>query len=341
MNSRIPTCTLRPLVKPLFPCWLLLALLLGGAALRAQTPLTDLELVHAFGRDYIRVQDWTDANKFQFKWTRKDEEFLITTRKSTVLLTVDSRRAVINGVAVWLSAPPARANTTALVSLVDLKTAILPLLYPPRMKEGQRIKTVCLDPGHGGKDAGNTDGVGLEKTHTLALAREVERLLRELGYKVVMTRSGDSFLELDERSEVAKKKSADLFVSLHFNASTSSGVRGIETYCLTPARASSTNARQEGSQVGMLPGNQFDAWNLYFAHQLQKSMVHTLGAEDRGVKRARFVVLKAVASPAILIEGGFMSDPQEGRRIADKEYCKKLARSIVAGITTFRRLVER
>ncbi len=328
-------------MKLFFPWLVLLALLLGGAAVRAQAPLEDLERLQAFGREYIRAQDWTEANKFQFKWTRKDEEFLVTTRKSTLLFTVDSRRAVINGVAVWLSAPIARANTTALISLTDLKTAILPILYPPKLREGQRIKTVCLDPGHGGKDAGNMDGVGMEKTHTLALAREIERLLRELGYKVVMTRSSDKYLELEERAELARRKTVDLFVSLHFNASVSPGARGIETYCLTPARASSTNVRQEGSTVGMLPGNQFDHLNLFLAHQVQKSMVHTLNVEDRGVKRARFVVLKNVGSPAILVEGGFMSDPHEGKRIADRDYCRQLARAIVAGITTYRRLVER
>ena len=329
-------------MKARFTCLLLLVFFALGRVSHAQVRLEELEVVHAFGRDYVRALDWVEANKFQFKWTRKDEEFLVTTRKSTLLFTVDSRRAVINGVAVWMSAPVARANTTALISVVDLKTAIQPILYPPKLKEGQRIKTVCLDPGHGGKDAGNMDGgVGMEKTHTLALAREVERLLRELGYKVVMTRSGDKFLELEERSELARRRAADLFVSLHYNATTSPGVRGVETYCLTPARVSSTNARQESSQVGALPGNQFDSLNVFLAHQVQKSIVHTLSSEDRGVKRARFVVLKGVTAPAILVEGGFMSDPQEGKRIAEKEHCRQLAKAIVAGITTFRRLVER
>jgi N-acetylmuramoyl-L-alanine amidase len=327
-------------VNRLLPRLLLLVLLLSGLAAHAESPIEELDVVQAFGHDYFRVQDWTAANKFQFKWTRKDEEFLVTTKKSTLLFTVDSRRAVINGVAVWLSVPVARANSTALVAIIDLKSALLPILYPPKLRKGQRIKTVCLDPGHGGKDSGNTDGVGIEKDRTLALAREVGRLLRESGYKVVMTRNSDKFLELDERAEFARRQSADLFVSLHFNASASPGARGIETYCLTPPRAPSTNTRQETSNVGALPGNKVDHLNVFLAHHVQKSMVHALGSEDRGVKRARFVVLKTVTMPAILVEGGFMSDPHEGKKISDRDYGRNLARSIVSGITTFRRFVE-
>ena len=186
-----------------------------------------------------------------------------------------------------------------------------------RNQPGAKVRTVCLDPGHGGKDPGNEVGSNQEKQHTLLLAKEVRAQLARAGLKVTLTRSTDSFVELPARPELAKRRSADLFVSLHFNAAEAgrSTVQGAEVYCLTPAGASSTNARGEGNGGGWFPGNRHNEQNLYLAYQVQKALTRNLAVEDRGVRRARFAVLRDAVMPAVLIEAGFLSHPVEGRQI--------------------------
>jgi N-acetylmuramoyl-L-alanine amidase len=111
-------------------------------------------------------------------------------------------------------------------------------------------------------------------------------------------------------------------------------------YCLTPAGASSTNARGEGASAGSFPGNRHNDQNLFLAFQMQKALTHNLAVEDRGVRRARFAVLRDAVMPAVLIEAGFMSHPAEGRKIFTAAYRQKMARAIVEGLLAYKRAVE-
>jgi N-acetylmuramoyl-L-alanine amidase len=160
---------------------------------------------------------------------------------------------------------------------------------------------------------------------------------------VSLTRSSDSTLDLETRPDLARRRKADLFVSLHFNSveSSAGSVRGSEVYCLTPAGASSTNARGQGAGSGQYPGNQFDQKNILLAHEVQKSLTHGLGTEDRGVRRARFAVLRESTMPSVLIEGGYLSNPVEGKKILDPAYRKQMAKAIVDGLLAYKKIVER
>jgi N-acetylmuramoyl-L-alanine amidase len=204
------------------------------------------------------------------------------------------------------------------------------------------VTRICLDPGHGGRDSGNHIGSHLEKAYTLLLAQELAAQLTRAGYKVTLTRNSDNFIELGDRPEIAKKRSADLFISLHFNSAPNSAstVRGAEVYCMTPVGAPSTNARGEGAGAGWYPGNRLNDKNVFLAYQLQKSVTKSLGAEDRGLHRARFAVLRDATMPAVLIEAGFMSNPSEGRKIFDAGYRRQTAKAIVEGIAAYRNSVE-
>jgi N-acetylmuramoyl-L-alanine amidase len=317
------------------------AVLLFPEPAGAQTPLSKLDRVQLFGHEYVRLDDWADANGYQFKWTRKDEVVQVKTRYSTLEFEVDSRRAEINGVAVWLSVTVARKNGAAYISPLDLQTTIFPVLYPPRIVDDSRVLTVCLDPGHGGKDPGFQVGKVQEKKYALLLAEDVQKLLRDAGFKVFLTRTSDATVEKADRPVLANAKGADLFVSLHFNATASGSARGIETYCLTPPLASSTNARGEGAGTGAFPGNKQNDLNMLLAYQVQKSLVKDTQAEDRGVRRARWAVLKTTRMPAILIEGGFLSDKEEMKKITDYAHRKKMARAIADGLVAYKKLVER
>jgi N-acetylmuramoyl-L-alanine amidase len=158
----------------------------------------------------------------------------------------------------------------------------------------------------------------------------------------VLTRSTDTFVDLDTRPELAKRMKADLFVSLHYNSASLSpnGVKGIEVYCLTPPGMNSTHESGDDREHKALPGNRFDEQNILLAYHLLKSIHQSLGVEDRGVKRARFVVLRTAQMPAVLIEGGFMSDPAEAKQIYDTAHRRQLAQAIVDGVLAYKRLVE-
>jgi len=294
------------------------------------------------GKEYLRLVDWARANGFELRWLIPDESFRLSNGSSELRFALDSREAQVNGVHVWLLFPLVLRNRAVYFAQMDLQSTLQPLLSPPKNRPGARIKTVCLDPGHGGKDPGNRVGSNLEKTYTLELAEEVRDELTGAGLKVTLTRSTDTFLELPTRPELARRRNADLFVSLHFNSADNSrnSVRGAEVYCLTPAGVSSTNARGEGGGAGWFPGNRFNEKNLFLAYQVQKSVTKSLGLEDRGVRRARFAVLRDALMPAVLIEAGFMSHPVEGRKIFDPAYRKQMARAIADGLLAYKRAVE-
>jgi N-acetylmuramoyl-L-alanine amidase len=295
------------------------------------------------GKEYVRLADWAKGNEFDLRWLKREETLQLANQSAKIQLTVESREAQVNNVHVWLSFPVVYRNGAAYLAQLDVQTVLEPILSPPKNRAGDKVKTICLDPGHGGNDPGNRVGSKEEKTYTLLLAQEVRQQLVRAGLKATLTRSTDTFIELPGRPDLARRQKADLFVSIHFN-STDNGrneAQGSEVYCLTPSGASSTNARGEGSGAGWFAGNQFNAKNVYLGYQVQKALTLNLAVADRGVRRARFAVLRDAAMPAILIEAGFMSHPSEGRKIFTAAYRQQMARAIVDGILAYKRTVER
>ena len=315
-------------------CLLVLLALLGARR--------DAEAVQVSAPSYVRLVDWAKANGFNSRWLKPEETILLSRNGSKLVMTVDSREAQINGVQVWLLLPVVARYRSLCVAQLDVDRTLRPLLSPPRAQSGTKIRTICLDPGHGGKDPGNEVGSNQEKHFTLLLAQEVRSELARAGIKATLTRTTDTFVDLPTRPELAKRRGTDLFVSLHFNAADAgrSTVQGAEVYCLTPVGASSTNARGEGAGAGWFTGNQHDDQNLCLAYQVQKSLTRNLAVADRGVRRARFAVLRDAVMPAVLIEAGFMSNPAEGRKIFTSEYRQKMARAIVDGLLAYKRAVE-
>jgi N-acetylmuramoyl-L-alanine amidase len=247
----------------------------------------------------------------------------------------------VNGINVALSFPVAADRGTLLIAQLDLNTAIRPLLFPPKAA-ATRITTICLDPGHGGKDAGNHTFWHSEKTYTLALALELRDQLKKAGFNVILTRSKDAYVDLPDRPALANRRGADLFVSLHFNATPTgkNEVEGPQTYCITPVGASSTDAQGEGANYGPTTANRVEQRSLLFAYQMERSLVQSLRVPDRGVRRARFAVLRDAAMPAILIEGGYMTHPGESKRIYSVTGRRQMSLAIVKGILAYQRLVS-
>jgi len=320
----------------------LLAAALAFAAMSSPAAALRGDVVRVHGTDYVGLADWSRMKGLKWRWLKRDESFQLTNAAVRFQFLVDSREARVNGLQLWLLFPIAVRNGEIFISRLDADTTVRPLFAPPRNAPGKKIRNICLDPGHGGKDSGNRVASKQEKDFTLRLAFELRDRLRKAGFQVCLTRSGDTFVELFDRDAVARSRNADLFVSLHFNA-TDGGrneAKGSEVYALTPAGASSTNARGEGSG-GWHTGNKFNANNLLLACQIQKSLVRNLNVEDRGVRRARFAVLRDAAMPAVLIEAGFMSHPTEGKKIFDAAYRREMAQAIVDGVASYKRIVER
>ena len=190
-----------------------------------------------------------------------------------------------------------------------------------------------LDPGHGGKNAG-TESVLLnanEKEFTLDWARRLGRLLATNGWQVFLTRTNDSDVALSNRVALAEEHHADLFISLHFNSAEGAPEQvGLETYCLTPVGMPSTIKRGYGDDPLLeFANNAFDEQNFQFALKVHRALIKETGVADRGVRRARFLgVLRGQNRPAILIEGGYLSNPREARRIADAAFRQKLAEAV-------------
>jgi len=291
----------------------------------------------------VRVRDWARAHGLLVKWVERDKVLQITKGDFKLVLNANSREARINGVQVWLLKAFEYRDNAGYLSQLDVNHTINPLLYPPRNVGKNRVRRICLDPGHGGKDPGFQVGSHPEQRYTLLLAQELRRQLAQAGYTVILTRTTDSTVDLPARPALARKVGADLFISLHFNAAdkTRATARGTEAYCLTPAGASSTAAGSDGPTLGSLLGNRHDAKNFLLAYHVQRSLVRKLGSEDRGVRRARFAVLRDATMPAILVEPGFLSHPVEGRKIVEAAYRQKIATAIVDGVRAYRRVVER
>jgi len=317
-------------------------LLLCVPTIFAQHQSGKLERVKFLGRDYVRLRDWASANNFKLNWLQKDHEIELSNQAFKLVFTADSRLAKINDINVWLSFPIAIRQGVCYIGLLDLETLVEPIVFPRRNGGRRSIRVIALDPGHGGKDTGICNGAYQEKKYTLLLAQEVREQLKQAGLTALLTRTTDSLVGLTARSELARRRGADLFVSLHFNGTdiAKTQVKGVEVYCLTPAGANSTNARNISNGVAPAQGNHFDGRNALLAFLMQESLVKNLGAEDRGMRRARFEVLREAAMPAILIEGGFLSHPVEGRKIVDPAYRRQMAQSIVKGLLAYKWLVE-
>lgn len=294
----------------------------------------------ASSTQWVSLSAWANNNNFKLTWFKKDESFTLTNKSFRLVFKADSQRAEINGINVWLSDPITLWGGQARISSLDLKASVEPILSPQTNDVGGTIRTICLDPGHGGKDTGGRVGKYLEKRYTLLLAQELEKRLRAAGFKVILTRMSDKFVKLDDRPELANRVKADLFMSLHFDVAPEGEASGVEVYCLTPANASSTNAKGKGADTPSLPGNRQDAQNVLLAYQLQRSLVENLRADDRGLRRARFAVLRPTDMPAVLIEGGFLSDSEERVKIADPKYRSQIAEAIVQGLLAYKRIGE-
>jgi N-acetylmuramoyl-L-alanine amidase len=253
-------------------------------------------------------------------------------------------------------------------ALADPPRLVLDFLRPVEAAPGRDrretatpLRVMVLDAGHGGHDTGAVGPGGLqEKDLVLDVTRRVARLVEDkLNVKVLLSRDGDHFVTLRDRTSFANKERADVFVSIHANAHREVASAGVETYFLS-SEATDSTARQVAAlensvvQFEKTParGNRLDAvkailWDLAqsefqlessrLAEVVQDSMTQSLRIPNRGVKQAGFYVLGGAAMPAVLIEIGFVTNPKEEKRLKESKYRDEIARAIWAGVAEYKK----
>ncbi|HEX6791112.1 MAG TPA: N-acetylmuramoyl-L-alanine amidase [Candidatus Krumholzibacteria bacterium] len=236
--------------------------------------------------------------------------------------------------------PPQIVVTLDRTASADADTGLVVLDEGAPVGRAGAIEKVCIDAGHGGRDLGHERGGVSEKDITLAIARAAaEQIQSELGLEVVMTRDDDRLVGLRERTEIANRSGADLFISIHCNSWFNARTGGFESYFFSPARSEPEVALARDENRG---GVDFILWDLVqnayisesstLAETIQREMTSKLGIKSRGVKQANLVVLQGANMPAVLIETAFLSNPGEAKMLADPDFQKRVADGLVASI---------
>ncbi|MEM6910177.1 MAG: N-acetylmuramoyl-L-alanine amidase [Verrucomicrobiota bacterium] len=257
-------------------------------------------------------------------------------RSQSILIQgqLESKDLYINGVRFILNDALQLHQGKVLLSKLDLLKLINPVLRPNLIRTATPFNTVIIDPGHGGKDKGAIGYYGLEKDYNLSLSLAVGKELQRLGFKVLYTRTKDIFIDLEGRAEYANQQDNAIFLSIHHNASSRKAARGIETFALAPQGASSTNTGR--LDLKKHKGNQRDSENIALATAIHSQATRRTQAEDRGIKRARFSVIRNVEIPGILFEAGFLTNQAEAKKVHTSAYRAQLAAAIAQGVLNFR-----
>jgi N-acetylmuramoyl-L-alanine amidase len=290
-------------------------------------------------KSYAATQKTIELNKLatHFELTSVSQiknEIIWKTIDSKMVFHPGSRRITFNGTIFWMNSSICKKGAIWTVSGTDVKTVITPLLVPKRFSKKNPRRIVVLDPGHGGKDSG---GIGCyntyEKKVVLEIAQLVKRKLKNSNITVHMTRDSDKFIELYQRPRLAINTKADLFISIHANKASRVGANGIETFVMTASGFASTASSIADNKS--YPGNNNNIYNTILANMIHSELLAKTGATDRGVKHARFKVLKDATCPATLVEVGFLTNSAEAKKLITPAYLDKIADGIAAGIRTY------
>jgi N-acetylmuramoyl-L-alanine amidase len=316
---------------------LFLAWLIGLGCARG-----DWEIAPIDGRDYVSLVSVAAFYEMGSPSSAGPKKFAASGGGRVIHVEIDSREALIDGVRHWLSFPARLQAGGAWISRVDVSHTVDPALRPDKVQGMRPVRTVVLDAGHGGHDNGASSRYGYEKDFTMDVVRRLRKRLEAAGLRVVQTRNSDTFVELERRPRVANKTPNSIFVSIHFNsADWKPSANGIETYAIPPlgvppSGQDTVMARDRLPELG----HALEPVDFTLATTMHHALIAKMKVEDRGVKRARYVVLKDAAAPAILIEGGFLTNPADAARIANPAWRETYAAAIAAGIMEYKKLAE-
>ena len=317
-----------------------LSLLLAAGLLLAATTRGRAEsvwnVVKYEGRDYLSMHNIADFYRLQYQQPGGVRSVVLASPGCTIKGEAGSKELIINGVKFIMSSEIVESGGNLLLSRLDLTKLVEPVLRPNRIRGLAPLRTVVIDPGHGGVESGAISTYGTEKAFTLDTSLRLRDILVKRGYHVEMTRTTDTLVPLQDRAAFANRFRDGIFVCIHYNAGSDAGT-GIETYTLAPRFVPSTGDDSPTASC-MIPcaGNVEDPENMALATAMHASLLSRLPMVDRGIKRARFCVLRLTTIPGVLIEGGFLSNPSEAARIATPAYRQAEAEAIAAAIENYR-----
>ncbi|MFH1901741.1 MAG: N-acetylmuramoyl-L-alanine amidase [Candidatus Omnitrophota bacterium] len=298
--------------------------------------------------DYLSIDEFCKQYGLRYSFDTTDDIIRISSQSAQGRLLLNSLLGYFNGSIFYLKKPPLYFQGRLLLPK-ELGKIILSKkigLFKPSFT----IKTIVIDPGHGGKDPGAISRYGLkEKDLNLKVSKYLKEELEKRGFKVVLTRSQDTYLSLESRVGVAKKYSADLFISIHANSNRSRKVRGVEVYCLSSSRVNSHErgadlAKKESFWPKKLSSDaKAILWDLTltsnyalsveFAHSLYFTFKN-LGFRVKLPLKASFYVLKFAYAPSVLVEMGYLSNQYEEKALRKTRYQKQIAESIALGVVS-------
>jgi len=300
----------------------------------------DWQVIKINGHDYLSVDNIAKFYRLPAEVAPSGAKIRLETVMNPLEFVRGSREVMINGARCWLCFPLIEQNGKFLVSRTDVAKTIEPQLRPHRVPNAGKVKTVVLDPGHGGHDRGAVCRYGYEKDFALDVARKLRPLLQAKGLRVIMTREGDYFVPLEVRAQIANAARNSIFVSIHFNATDRDpNATGFEIFSFTPRGAPSTSDDWvTPTSLSMQAGSEVDAQSMALSACIYHSLLGHIPEFDRGIKRARFAVLRLTRVPAVLVEGGFLTQRGESQLIAEKDWRTKLAQAIGVGIENYHAL---
>ncbi len=321
-------------------CKVLFAAFVMFTGSHADAAAPEWRVISIDNRDYLSLGNIASFYQLQAEQNPVDQHWILRDSRTRVETCGNPREIYINGVKQWLALPLLTQDGEILVSRLDLAKTLEPSLRPTLINNLAPFHTVVLDAGHGGQDGGSRNVAGQEKEYTMAVIRSLRKSLQSKGFRVILTRNNDEYLPLEARADFANHVSDAVFVSVHFNSSGDPAAKGFEVFTMTPCGAVSTSdlTATTPDQFRRLPGNDYDNASLALASCVQHSVLGHLSESDRGIKRARFAVLRLTHAPAILIEGGFLSNGIESKEINDPGWREKLAESVAVGIRSYQTL---
>ncbi len=314
-------------------------------------------------RKRIYLEDLCERHSVPWQWDHISQTVDLKMEGTSVRLLVGSNILLLGKEQVRLNAPVLIDQSSVMlprdfkIKVMDRFPKIFGAKAPARVAKAPRVfrklREVVIDAGHGGKDPGAIGVTGMkEKTVVLDIARRLQKLLEAAGVKVTMTRKDDTFISLPERTAIASRSRADLFISIHANASPVRSVHGVEVYCLKDLGTLEKNEAQRQAnhklmfkglamKKGSLNLDDIVADMLYthkqsfspsLAENLAGGVARTARAQNRGDKQSRFFVLRNTLVPAVLAEVGFVTNPKEGRLLKTDDYRQKIAEGLAGGI---------
>ncbi len=315
---------------------LTLCLLLGALSTQA-----GIRTVTSRGNTYVPLNNIADYYGMKVSQSGKDR-IRIRSQWNTLEFETNGRRCWINNTLLWLNHPARKIGWQWAIEDDDFNKLIDPAIRPYAFLKNSGSQVVVLDPGHGGKDLGAVSPRKVyEKLLVMDVAKRVRNQLQARGLTVHLTRDSDKTLSLSDRTQKAARWNADIFVSLHAD-SASKKAKGSSVFILSRPGCYSTHSYGKGKPSATKnSGNRFDLANAVLGYRIQQNMIKNTRQTDRGVKHARFQVLKEAPCPAALVEMAFITNPQEEALVIRASHREKIAKGIANGIAAYLNDIKR